>query len=237
MSSRPRYREGQFLRAADLVAEQRYRLEMRRRHDIGPHRWGIVDGLDVEVVPEGFVVRPGLAVDGYGRSLVLSEARLVEWTRDLGCGREGDLFDQLYGAAPDGAGIGVWITYARLRSPACAQPTGEVPGRCIERADLELLPLAGTPTPRQPPGVPEEHVAFPPHESPPDDPEAARCGSGWPGTTTSCSTARTSPSSAAAGSTPRPDPSEGFQRGKPRTDPRMHRNPRTGIRGRGGGER
>jgi hypothetical protein len=175
MSSRPRYWEGQLLRAADLVAEQRYRLEMRRRHDIGPHRWGIVDGLDLVVVPEGFVVRPGLAVDGYGRSLVLSEARLVEWTRDLGCGREGDMFEQLNAAAPDGAGIGVWITYTRHRSPACAPATGEAPGRCIERPDLELLPLAGTPMPRQPPGVPEEHVAFPPHESPPDDPEAA-----WP---------------------------------------------------------
>jgi hypothetical protein len=68
---RVRYRERQRLLARDLAAEQEHRLAARRRHDRGQHRWGIVAGLELAPTVEAVVVEPGVAVDGYGRSLVV----------------------------------------------------------------------------------------------------------------------------------------------------------------------
>ena len=62
---------------------------------------------------------------------------------------------------------------------------------------------------------------------------STRCASGWPGTTTSCSTARTSPSSAAAGSTPRADPSECGRAGFPTPHTPMTFNTRMAASGGG----
>src|SRR4029079_2144301 len=45
----------------------------RRRHSIGHHGWGIVNGLELTETTEGLVVQPGIAVDGYGRELIVSE--------------------------------------------------------------------------------------------------------------------------------------------------------------------
>src|SRR5262245_27117170 len=73
---RVRYREHALLTAADLQAEQQYRIAMRRRHDIGLHVWGIVEGLGLAVQQGELVVEPGAAVDGYGRELIVP-ARIV----------------------------------------------------------------------------------------------------------------------------------------------------------------
>lgn len=70
--------EGQYLGFKDLRDEQRYHIEMRRRHNIAHHSWGIVTGLDLEVKEtfkgsgqlEAFVM-PGFAVDGFGREIIL----------------------------------------------------------------------------------------------------------------------------------------------------------------------
>ena len=73
---RVRYQERQLLRAADLQLEQAYRLAMQRRHLIAPHGWGIVTGLRIAGAaddPDQRVVAKGVAVDGYGRLLVLPE--------------------------------------------------------------------------------------------------------------------------------------------------------------------
>lgn len=74
---RARFREGQFLRAADLTVEQAYREDATRRHLLGAHPWGIVSGL--ELIPGratdpvkdgwGITVEPGVAVDGFGRTV------------------------------------------------------------------------------------------------------------------------------------------------------------------------
>jgi hypothetical protein len=65
------YRERQLLRAADLRAGQEYLLGLAGRHVIGPHEFGIVRGLGVSVDQGNVKVAPGLAVDGYGRELVV----------------------------------------------------------------------------------------------------------------------------------------------------------------------
>ncbi len=75
-TDRVHFYERQYLRAFDLVAEQMYHLEMRRRLNLALHLWGIVDGFDVAKgalvpgAPEQFIVSPGMAIDGFGREIV-----------------------------------------------------------------------------------------------------------------------------------------------------------------------
>lgn len=63
------------MRSADFIAEQNYHLEMRRRLNLALHLWGIVDGLEVGVVPDlpdHFFISPGMAIDAYGREIVVA---------------------------------------------------------------------------------------------------------------------------------------------------------------------
>lgn len=76
--SRPQYYYRQYLGFEDLTAEQAYHRDMRRRHNLGPHTWGIVAGLElVEQSPSDggtgvdVVLQPGVAVDGFGRELIV----------------------------------------------------------------------------------------------------------------------------------------------------------------------
>lgn len=70
---RVHYRERQQLTAADLRAEQDYRLGLARRHHLAPHQWGVVRGLSVVNVNNRYVLMPGVAIDGYGRELLVTE--------------------------------------------------------------------------------------------------------------------------------------------------------------------
>jgi hypothetical protein len=72
---RVHYFPQQFLRTEDFTEEQAYHLRMRRRHNIAHHTWGIVHGLELRAEEDGLFVLPGLAVDGYGRELILAERR------------------------------------------------------------------------------------------------------------------------------------------------------------------
>jgi len=72
------YYEGEYLGAIDFEAEQEYHRDMRRRHNLGPHTWGIVSGLDIAQFLNGgansevdVFIQPGVAVDGYGREIVV----------------------------------------------------------------------------------------------------------------------------------------------------------------------
>jgi hypothetical protein len=72
------YYEGEYLGAVDFLAEQEYHRDMRRRHNLGPHTWGIVTGLDIAQFLNGgadkevdVYVQPGMAVDGFGREILL----------------------------------------------------------------------------------------------------------------------------------------------------------------------
>jgi hypothetical protein len=88
--------ERQYLRAYDLEAEQLYHIEMRRRLNIGLHTWGIVAGLDlresqtVPDIPKEFYISRGMAIDAYGRELIVPVDRPIT-TADLDRNRITDL--------------------------------------------------------------------------------------------------------------------------------------------------
>lgn len=71
---RPRFADGQVLGAEDLEAEQEYLVAGRRRHLLSGHTPGIVTGLEPSLQNGTVTVSPGLAIDGYGRELVVTEA-------------------------------------------------------------------------------------------------------------------------------------------------------------------
>jgi hypothetical protein len=162
---RPRYREGQWLRSGDLRDEQGYRLRLSRLHELGQHRWGIAEGLGVADGASGFTVLPGTAVDGYGRTLTVTDPLEVP----------GSVFDR-YGTDQ----LDAWLFYGR--EPANPPQRGSWPcgpgqhSRWVEQPRLGYTRAGPLPVnPRQPPGVPQPDLRFPPHRPPPDDP-----GRQWP---------------------------------------------------------
>jgi hypothetical protein len=72
-SRRLQYSNGQLLAVEDFRAEQEYHLERRRRHNRLAHTWGILEGLEIEEAQGGMglVIKPGTAIDGKGREIVL----------------------------------------------------------------------------------------------------------------------------------------------------------------------
>jgi len=75
---RVNYFDRQHIRLAELRDEQAYHVQMRRRHNLSHHSWGIVTGLELVARPDGQVgVTPGLAIDGYGRELLLVDYRVI----------------------------------------------------------------------------------------------------------------------------------------------------------------
>jgi hypothetical protein len=69
--------EREYLRSDDFAAEQNYHMEMRRRLNLALHLYGIVNGLELlkgpltPGVPDQFYISPGMAIDAYGREIVL----------------------------------------------------------------------------------------------------------------------------------------------------------------------
>jgi hypothetical protein len=80
--SRPVFSENQILSAADVNAIVAYGRDARMRHDRYLHSWGIVAGLELVATARtdtagAYVevsVAPGLAIDGVGREIVVSES-------------------------------------------------------------------------------------------------------------------------------------------------------------------
>jgi hypothetical protein len=166
---RPRYREGQLLRAADLTAEQAYQIAMRRRHNIGGHGWGIVRGLALEVLgapPDRKVVlQPGLAVDGYGRELIVTAQVILPLAE-----------------FSDAVAVDAWLLYSRTAETTSQSGRWDcAPGqnnRWREDAVLRLVRLDSVNDkidPRHPIEVSEDDADFSPHETPSDD-----LGREWP---------------------------------------------------------
>ena len=147
-ASRVSYREHQYLRLAEFQDEQAYHIALRRRHNLSHHSWGIVTGLEL-VVEQGVpVVRPGLAIDGYGRELLL----LGRYTVDR------PTFDR-YGTNR----VDVYLEYDLEGADAGAPPDPCASGdsrqdyRAIERARVVVgRASAGPVDPRRPQGVPVE---------------------------------------------------------------------------------
>ncbi|HEX7313594.1 MAG TPA: tail fiber domain-containing protein [Pyrinomonadaceae bacterium] len=69
------YYNFQFLVETDFNDEQLYHKQMRRFHNRALHTWGIVEGLQVERVPNEskVTVAPGVAIDRLGQEIVLPE--------------------------------------------------------------------------------------------------------------------------------------------------------------------
>lgn len=107
---RLRYYERQYLGVNDFIAEQTYLRDHDRRHDLSPHTWGIVVGLDIVEQDKqagepgvDLYISPGITVDGFGREIVLLEPYPVD--------------EELFAsyvfnpAAPDGVWLPLWIAY------------------------------------------------------------------------------------------------------------------------------
>jgi hypothetical protein len=97
--TRAQFHERQVLRSTDLNVEQAYLIGMRRRHNCGPHSWGIVRGLRLSLQDGNLVLSPGVAIDLYGRELVVPAEVQVEdaWLDSVGSPR-----------------VAVWLAYARV---------------------------------------------------------------------------------------------------------------------------
>jgi hypothetical protein len=118
------YYEGEYLGAVDFQAEQEYHRDMRRRHNLGQHTWGIVTGLELAQAPNGGMdgsnvevdvyLQPGMAVDGFGREIViLSQTQLTQ-----------EMFAAFYDPNPNASPkwMYIWIAYqqALLQPPSDA---------------------------------------------------------------------------------------------------------------------
>lgn len=142
-----RYSHGQFLGVEDFVDEQNYHIAALRRHNIGPHAWGIVNGLEVECQKEEapsqsilVIVQPGYCVDAYGRELVLTRSSVVKVDPAL---HRGQGIDRLE----------VCITYRRQPAQAPLAPGVSVQsqsvqplGRWDETPEILIRPARGART-------------------------------------------------------------------------------------------
>ncbi len=183
--SRVRYRERQILRADDLNDEQEYRMAGHRRHLIGQHVWGIVQGLRLQIVPGGFVVQAGVAVDGFGRELIVPRPIFTPWIVDDGM----DLFDAIgsdtfqQSNQPDRLYVDAWLLYVRVSAATprrgwqlCEQ---NPPRRWHDATRVCFTAVhrsegsAGPPPvdAHHPPLVPGELRPLAPHADMPDDPQ------------------------------------------------------------------
>ncbi len=157
-ATRVRFRERQVLRAADLVAEQSYLVAVRRRHNIAQHGWGIVRGLELADTPDGLVVNTGVAVDGYGRELIVSSPLAIP----------ADAFNELGSDAID-----VWLFYELMEVSVRQRGVWDCgPGRNTRVREQSSLRLTAALEidPRFPVEVLTEDLPFPSSKSTPDDP-------------------------------------------------------------------
>jgi hypothetical protein len=149
IAQRVNFFDKQFLRVDEFRDEQLYQLEARRRHNVGQHSWGIVAGLEITQEEGALVVRPGMAIDGYGRELLLADKKRLspETFDDLGTERLDAwlIYGRRDGAsAPDGYG-------------SCGQNDVREAYRSQETPQLLLeKPLSNIVDARKPSGVPVE---------------------------------------------------------------------------------
>ncbi len=147
------YFEGEYLGAVDFQAEQQYHRDMRRRHNVGQHTWGIVAGLDIVQIPNGGTsasgqpevdvsIQPGMAVDAFGREIVALGK--ISLTQDL----LAPYFDPNPAAPP--RPMSIWIAfYQDLLSPSTdpcvVQNQPNAFGRVQETWKVVITPPADAP--------------------------------------------------------------------------------------------
>jgi hypothetical protein len=166
IEARVHYFEGQFLRPQDFTDEQDYHLAHHRRHNIAHHEWGIVAGLDliIDLQDGAAVVEPGVAVDGFGRELVLTDRRPID--AKVFADKGNDRLDVYLNYSRSGAD-------APLRdTPVCAERRQDAFDRWTE-LPLLSFEVGGDPSVdrRDPPGVRESDRRFDASRTPPDEPQ------------------------------------------------------------------
>jgi hypothetical protein len=160
---RVHYYDRQYLRRQDFSDEQSYQIALRRRHNISAHSWGIVAGLEIAQEEGVLGIRPGLAIDGYGRELLLAGRYpiAVEEFQRLGSNR-----------------LDVWLNYETRNAAmppkgygACDgnaedefYRTQEQPRVSLERAGISRIDA------RRPKQVPKVILDSPSQLETPDDP-------------------------------------------------------------------
>lgn len=166
--ARVQYFDRQFLRPQDFSNEQAYHIAMRRRHNLAHHTWGIVRGLDIVTDPDGnLFVQPGIAIDGYGRELILGDRRAIT-PREF---------------ALKGSALDVFLVYTRKTSEPPAPgysgcgPSAPHPDSRAEESALVRFekPDLSYPDRRQPKYLAPADYQFDATRMPKDDPSAL-----WP---------------------------------------------------------
>lgn len=82
-AERPQFRPGDFLGANNLVAIVDYLRTTTARQNLGQHSWGVIIGLNLvsQAITDTAVeyyVQPGVAIDGYGRIIVVNNPARIE---------------------------------------------------------------------------------------------------------------------------------------------------------------
>jgi hypothetical protein len=148
--TRVRFADRQFLEAADLRDEQRYHREARWRHNLALHSWGVVAGLEVKVADAAagrgaVTVGRGMALDGYGRELVVPYDLQGDDTVD-----------------PD-AVYDVWLEFSERPVAGSRARTEELPRVRVTRRDARQNQDAASPD-----AVPAGDLGFGPDRPTPD---------------------------------------------------------------------
>ena len=149
--TRPNFQARDLLTSADLNAALLYQIDLGRKHRVGAHLPGVVNGLRVEKTASGLVLRAGYAVDEFGRDLVLVseevlDLKLVDAQRDQ---PGADTFEILLHYNKQPVRIGEELD----------------PTRLDETPRVEVRALLGKP---------DERVPFTVVQSAPDDPAIQR---------------------------------------------------------------
>ena len=122
--SRINFFPGRLLSAADLENEQQQARERRWMHNRLLHGHGVVTGLDVTVDGDRLEVSPGVALDSFGREIVLASTACLD-------GSEVD---------PEShSRVQVVITWAEEPAGAILGPDGPVPDSYVDRPLLMLV--------------------------------------------------------------------------------------------------
>jgi hypothetical protein len=90
-AQRPQFFEGQYLGAADLEAIVAYLRTNDARQNLGQHSWGVAIGLNLVSQPISdtaveYFVQPGVAIDGYGRLIVVQSPTRLDPAQLNGAG-------------------------------------------------------------------------------------------------------------------------------------------------------
>jgi hypothetical protein len=168
--ARVQYAERKVLSSADLNDEQAYLVQMRRKHWLWAHGWGIVQGLKLVVIEGDLVLQAGAAVDGYARELYVPKNLVIPES----------IFADLFPASLDTGNervLDFWLRYSRSPLNGRNDRWEEEAVLCATRAKQKVQDqwIDVVAHPRRPPSVPAGDLAQVPGQEPADDP-----GRAWP---------------------------------------------------------